>query len=80
MPAKFLLAATMALGLGAGMASAQTSERHDMSNPIQGEKVERERPMRVEPNAEAEAKADKQPSGTENGNQPDRAGAGGGAR
>ena len=48
-------------------------------NSVQGDPVVK--PIKPQRNrAAAAARADKQPSGTENGNQPDRAQAGGGSR
>lgn len=78
MRVKLLLATVLALGLGSGLASAQTSGYPATRNPMLGDKVHRT--SKAKPSAEAEAKADKQPPGTENGNQPDRAAAGGGGR
>ena len=83
MSVKILLAATLALGLGSGLASAQTAGTQTTGHrttrdPILGTKV-RHAP-KARSSAESEADADKQPPGTENGNQPDRAAAGGGGR
>ncbi len=78
MSVKYLLAAVLALGLAPGAAFAQTEGHTVVRNPVLGARVKHAR--RVRPSAEAEAQADKQPQGTENGNQPDRAAAGGGGR
>ena len=83
MSVKFMLAVTLALGLGSGLAfaqttGAQTTGRRAMHDPILGTKV-RHAP-KAHTSAQTEAEADKQPPGTENGNQPDRAAAGGGGR
>ncbi|MGI4942470.1 MAG: hypothetical protein ACRYHQ_18210 [Janthinobacterium lividum] len=76
MSVKFLLAAALTLSVGSGVAFAQTSA--PTRNPVLGDKGSQ--PSTARPSAKAVAKADKQPPGTENGNQPDRAAAGGGAR
>ena len=77
-----LLAAALALGLASGAASAQTAApaagTQVVRDPILGTRGKHVRKAR--PSAEALAKADRQPPGTENGNQPDRAAAGGGGR
>ncbi len=88
MPVKTLFAAMLALGLGSGLASAQTADAQTATpktaghrathDPILGTKVRHAPKART--SAQAEAEADKQPPGTENGNQPDRAAAGGGGR
>ena len=78
MSIKFLLAAALALGVGSGAALAQTSGPATTRSPALGDKGNQ--PSTARPSAKALAKADKQPPGTENGNQPDRAAAGGGAR
>lgn len=78
MSVKFLLAISLAFGLSSGLAYAQTSGSATVRNPISGDPGTK--PSRVRPSAAAVSKADKQPPGTENGNQPDRAAAGGGAR
>ena len=71
-------------GLGLGSAAAQTAPT--TRNPVLGDPgvtpppaVHRLRHRRHAA-AVAASNADKQPAGTENGNQPDRASAGGGAR
>ncbi len=51
----------------------------DTRNPMLGDPGVKPAP-RTKPKAAALARADKQPPGTENGNQPDRASAGGGGR
>jgi hypothetical protein len=78
MRVKFLLATGLVLGLSSGLAAAQTSGTPATRNPVLGDPGTTKSTAR--PSAAAAAKADKQPSGTENGNQPDRAAAGGGAR
>lgn len=78
MSVKFLLAAALTLSVGSGAAFAQTSAPAPTRNPVLGDKGSQ--PSTARPSAKAVAKADKQPPGTENGNQPDRAAAGGGAR
>ncbi|MGI4976825.1 MAG: hypothetical protein ACRYG6_07765 [Janthinobacterium lividum] len=82
MSVRTLLAVALALGLGSGPAWAQTTApatgTHVVRDPVLGTRGKHAR--RVQPSAEAEAKADRQPPGTENGNQPDRAAAGGGGR
>ncbi len=78
MRVKFLLATGLALGLSSGLAAAQTSGSSTVRNPVLGDPGTTK--AKARPSAAASAKADKQPPGTENGNQPDRAAAGGGAR
>lgn len=78
MRVKFLLAAGLMLGLGSGFAVAQTSGSSTTRSPVLGDPGAKRSTAR--PSAAAAAKADKQPRGTEDGNQPDRAAAGGGAR
>ncbi len=78
MSVKLLLATVLALGCSLGLACAQTAGHAVTRDPVLGTRG-RHAP-KVRPSAEAEAKADKQPPGTENGNQPDRAAAGGGGR
>ena len=88
MPVKTLLAAMLVLGLGSELASAQTAAPQTPTpqtpghratrDPILGTKVRHAPKTRT--SAQSEAAADKQPPGTENGNQPDRAAAGGGGR
>ena len=78
MSVKFLLATGLALGLSSGLACAQTAGHTVTRDPILGTKGKHV--AKARPSAEAVAKADKQPPGTENGNQPDRAAAGGGGR
>ena len=90
MPLKTVLAAGLALALGAGAASAQTAAPQTNGpqttrNPVMGDPGTRttapaSRAARARVRAAAIAKSDKQQPGTENGNQPDRAAAGGGAR
>ncbi len=75
---RLMLAGVLALGLGSAAATAQTSDTPITRDPVLGTKGRHVR--KPKPSAAAEAKADKQPSGTENGNQPDRAAAGGGGR
>ena len=79
MSMKVLLAAGLALALAPGLAAAQTSGPATTRNPVLGDPGTKTT-KRVRPNAAAMARADKQPPGTENGNQPDRAAAGGGGR
>ncbi len=81
MQIKFILAPALAALLAAGAAQAQTPAPPSSAtarNPVMGDPGNKPAPRR--PNARALARADKQPSGTENGNQPDRASAGGGSR
>ena len=75
---KFLVATSLLLGLSSGLAVAQTSTTAPTRNPVLGDPGSTN--PKTRPSAAAEAKADKQPPGTENGNQPDRAAAGGGSR
>lgn len=78
MSVKFLLAAALGLGLASGPAVAQTAAQTVTRDPVLGTKTRHV--ARAKPSAAAVARGDKQPLGTENGNQPDRAAAGGGAR
>lgn len=82
MSVKFILAAGLVLGFCSGCTSAQTSQASGPAattrNPNLGDPGSR--PSTARPSAAAAARADKQPPGTENGNQPDRAASGGGAR
>jgi hypothetical protein len=76
---KLTLIALM-LTIGAGSAMAQTSPSPSpLRSPVSGDPVlhSAKRPTTTAARA---AQADKQPPGTENGNQPDRAQAGGGSR
>ena len=75
---KFLVATSLLLGLSSGLAAAQTASPEPARNPVLGDPGTTN--SKARPSAAAEAKADKQPRGTEDGNQPDRAAAGGGAR
>ncbi len=75
---KSLFAIGLLLGLSSGLAAAQTTAPGPTRNPVLGDPGTKNPSAR--PSAAAEAKADKQPRGTEDGNQPDRAAAGGGAR
>ncbi len=75
---KPLFAIGLLVGLGSGLAVAQTSAPEPTRNPVLGDPGTKNPSAR--PSAAAESKADKQPRGTEDGNQPDRAAAGGGAR
>ena len=68
------------LSAGSSAAMAQTAPAR---SPVNGDAVtQTAKPVRPRPATRAarDAQADKQPPGTENGNQPDRAQAGGGAR
>ena len=76
--AKFILATGLMLGLSSGLASAQTAGPATTRNPVLGDPGTK--PSSARPSAAAVSRADKQPPGTQNGNQPDRAAAGGGGR
>ncbi len=82
MPVKLLWATALVFGLSSGLAFAQTSGGQTTRSPVSGDPVHKpqSRTSRAANRAASIAKSDKQPAGTENGNQPDRAAAGGGAR
>ncbi len=73
-----VLSAALVLGLGAGAAVAQTAPEA-VRNPVLGDPgpVHTPRVKQTSRRAHAIARSDKQPPGTTNGNQPDRAAAGG---
>ena len=71
---KYVLAASLMLSPVAALAQPAPAR-----NPVQGDAVVKPA-KRPRTRAAAAARADKQPAGTENGNQPDRALAGGGSR
>jgi hypothetical protein len=85
---KYLLCAGLLLGLQTGAAFAQAPASGDATtptpttrNPVLGDAgtpTPRHRVRNTHKRAAAIAKSDKQPPGVENGNQPDRAAAGGG--
>ena len=75
---KSLFTVGLLLGLSSGLATAQTASPEPTRNPVLGDQGTSN--PRTRPSAAAESRADKQPPGTENGNQPDRAAAGGGSR
>ncbi len=93
---KAMLAIGLLSCVGAGAALGQTSSGPTPAmpntsttttpprNPMLGRPGSSSQPATNRPSASARAaaaaRADKQPPGTENGNQPDRAAAGGGAR
>ena len=90
---KLLAYAPLALGLALAPAMAQTATTTDPTpvapnttttrNPVLGDPGSSTTRRAVRPTtrrAQAIARADKQPAGTENGNQPDRASAAGGGR
>ncbi len=74
-----LLFVSAGAALAQAPASGQASTPAATRNPITGDPGTKPVPPR-KPNAKALARADKQAPGTENGNQPDRAAAGGGSR
>jgi hypothetical protein len=82
MSVKLLRATALIFGLSSSLAFAQTSGGQTTRNPVLGDPVHKpqNRTSRAANRAANIAKSDKQPPGTENGNQPDRAAAGGGAR
>ncbi len=82
MPVKLLCATALIVCLSGSLALAQTSGDQVARNPVLGNPVHKAQPRanRAANRAANIAKSDKQPPGTENGNQPDRAAAGGGAR
>ncbi len=81
MPVKLLWATALAFGLSSGLAFAQSGDQTSRS-PVTGDSVHKpqHRASSASRRAANIARSDKQPPGTENGNQPDRAAAGGGAR
>ena len=81
---KTVLSAALVLGLGTGAAIAQTapdSTTDVTRNPVLGDPGTRHAPRvkQTTSRAKAIARSDKQPPGTTNGNQPDRAATGAGA-
>ena len=80
LPSRWLAGAAVFSMLGGGVALAQApaSGPAVTRNSVQGDPGVKPVPRR-RPNAKALARSDKQAPGTENGNQPDRASAGGGA-
>ena len=91
MRCKFLFALAFLVTFGAGMSLAQTATSGPSGaptpstgarNPVQGDPGVRtvRPPRRRRPNARTLSREDKQAPGTENGNEPDRASAAGGAR
>ena len=82
MPVKLLWATALALGLSSGLAFAQSSGDQSARSPVMGDAVHKAQPRtsRASRRAANIARSDKQAPSTENGNQPDRASAGGGAR
>ncbi len=83
MSVKLLWATALVFSLSSGLAVAQTSDDQATRSPTMGDpvhKAPRHRVSRASRRAAAIARSDKQAPGTENGNQPDRASAGGGAR
>ena len=81
MSVKLLWATALVFGLSSGLALAQTSGDQARS-PVTGDSVQKgkDKTSRASRRAANIARSDKQAPGTENGNQPDRASAGGGAR
>ena len=81
MSVKLLWAVTLVFGLSSGLAFAQSGDQTTRS-PITGDSVHKaqNRTRSASRRAANLARSDKQAPGTENGNQPDRASAGGGAR
>ena len=81
MSLKHILTIGLVLGLSPLAVSAQPATTADapVRSPVQGDPVVKPT-VHHRTRAAAMARADKQPPGTENGNQPDRAAAGGGAR
>lgn len=66
-----------------GLSSAAMAQTPPVRSPVSGDPVaQAPKPVQPKPLSRAarNAQADKQPPGTENGNQPDRASAGGGGR
>ena len=82
MPVKLLWATALVFSLSGGLAVAQTGADQVTRNPVTGDRVHKAqpRPSSASRRAANIARSDKQAPGTENGNQPDRASAGGGAR
>ncbi len=81
MPVKLLWATALAFVLSSGLAFAQNGDQTARS-PVTGDSVRKTQNSmsRASRRAANIARSDKQAPGTENGNQPDRASAGGGAR
>ncbi len=82
MSVKLLWATALAFSLSSGLAFAQTSGDQTTRSPVTGDAVHKSqsRTSRASRRAANVARSDKQAPGTENGNQPDRAAAGGGGR
>ncbi len=82
MSVKLLWATALVLSLSSSLAFAQTSGDQTARSPVTGDAVHKSqsRASRASRRAANIAQSDKQPPGTENGNQPDRAAAGGGGR
>ena len=82
MSVKLLWATALAFSLSSGLAFAQTGADQVTRNPVTGDRVHKVQPRTGNASRRAAniARSDKQAPGTENGNQPDRAAAGGGAR
>ena len=82
MSVKLLWAVALVFSLSSGLAFAQISGDQTTRSPVMGNPVPKSqtRVSRASRRAANIARSDKQAPGTENGNQPDRASAGGGAR
>ena len=82
MPVKLLWATVLIFSLSSGLAFAQISGDQTTRSPVAGDPVHKtqSRAGRASRRAANIARSDKQAPGPENGNQPDRASAGGGAR
>lgn len=82
MSVKLLWATALVFSLSSGLAFAQISGDQTTRSPVMGDPVHKgqTRVSRASRRAANIARSDKQAPGTENGNQPDRASAGGGAR
>jgi hypothetical protein len=82
MSVKLLWATALVFGLSSGLAFAQISGDQTTRSPVTGDPVQKTKKTmsRASRRAANIARSDKQAPGTENGNQPDRASAGGGAR
>ena len=82
MSVKLLWAAALVFSLSGGLALAQTAGDQTARSPVTGDAVHKSQSRigRASRRAANIARSDKQAPGTENGNQPDRASAGGGGR
>ena len=82
MSVKLLWATALVFSLSGGLAFAQISGDQTSRSPVMGDPVHKAQPKLSSASRRAAniARSDKQAPGTENGNQPDRAAAGGGAR